>query len=80
MQAHVYLKVRSGVIHSSRVSISSEEHSANAEKRKFERVLKDKSLHDIDSFNDVLDQVEHGASMEVSSIASWLNTMFGKAS
>lgn len=80
MQARVYLKIRSGVIDSSRISISSDEDSANAEIEKFEQVLKDKSIHEIDDFNDVLNRVEHGASVEVSSISRWLNIMFGKPS
>ena len=74
----MYLKIRSGAIDSTAISISSDEDSANAEREKFDRVLKDKNIHDIDDFNNVLSQVEHGALMEVSSISKWLNTMFGK--
>lgn len=80
MQARVYLQVRAGAIDSSRVSISSDENFAEAEREKFDQVLKDKNIHDIDDFNDVLNQVEHGVSTEVSSISRWLNTMFGKSS
>lgn len=80
MQARVYLKVRSGVIHSSRISISSDVDSANAESEKFEQVLKGKSIHDIDNFDDVLNGVAPSASVEVSSISRWLNAMFGKPS
>lgn len=80
MQARVYLKIRSGVIDSSRISISSDEESAKAEREKFDQVLRDRSIHDIDNFNNVLDRVEHGASTAVSSISRWLNTMFGKSS
>ena len=76
----MYLKIRSGVISSSRISISSHEDSANAEREKFDEALKDKSIHDIDNFNDVLNGVEHGASTEASNISRWLNTMFGKPS
>ena len=74
----MYLKIRSGVIDSSRISISSDEESANAERERFDQVLKDKIVHDIDDFNDTLNQVEHSASTEVLSISRWLNTMFGK--
>ena len=80
MQARVYLKIRAGAIDSSAISISSDEDSANAETEKFDRVLKDKNIHDIDDFNNVLTQVEHGALTEVLSISRWLNTMFGKTS
>ena len=80
MQARVYIKVRSGVIQSSRISISSDVDSANAEIEKFEQVLKEKSIHDIDNFDDVLNGVAHGASVDVWSISRWLNTMFGKPS
>lgn len=74
----MYLKIRSGAIDSTAISISSDDDSANAEREKFDRVLKGKNIHDIDGFNNVLSQVEHGALMEVSSISKWLNTMFGK--
>ena len=80
MQASVYLKIRAGAVDSSRISISSDEDSANTEKEKFDRVLKDKKIHDIEDFNNVLNQVEHGASTEVSNISRWINTMFGKTS
>ncbi|CAD6591427.1 MAG: Biotin/lipoate A/B protein ligase [Alectoria sarmentosa] len=78
--ARVYLKIKSGVIDSSRISVSSDEDSANAEIEMFNQVLKGKSIHDIDDFNDVLNRVELGASTEVSSVSRWLNTMFGKPS
>lgn len=80
MQARVYLKIRSGVIDSTRISISPDEDSANAEREKFDQVLKDKSIHEIDNFDHVLNRVEHDASKEVSSISRWLNTIFGKPS
>lgn len=76
----MYLKIRSGVVESSKISISSDEDSANTERKKFDHVLKDKSIHDIDDFNDVLNRVEHGVLTEVSSISRWLNIMFGKSS
>ena len=76
----MYLKIKSGVIDSSRISVSSDEDSANAEIEMFNQVLKGKSIHDIDDFNDVLNRVELGASTEVSSVSRWLNTMFGKPS
>ncbi|KAF6231158.1 hypothetical protein HO173_010658 [Letharia columbiana] len=78
--ARVYLKIRSGVVESSKISISSDEDSANTERKKFDHVLKDKNIHDIGDFNDVLNRVEHGVSTEVSSISRWLNIMFGKSS
>lgn len=76
----MYLKIRSGVVESSKISISSDEDSANTERKKFDHVLKDKNIHDIGDFNDVLNRVEHGVSTEVSSISRWLNIMFGKSS
>lgn len=76
----MYLKIRSGVIGSSRISVSSDEDSANAEIEMFDQVLKEKSIHDVDDFNDVLNRVELGVSTEVSSVSRWLNTMFGKPS
>ena len=80
MQSRVYLKIRGGAIESSGISLSSEEDQANAEREKFDQVLRDKNIHDIDDFNNLLNQVGHGALTEVSSISRWLNTMFGKTS
>lgn len=76
----MYLKIRSGAIDSSRISISSDGDSANAEKEMFDQVLKAKNIHDIDDFNNVLSPVQHGATTEVSNISKWLNTMLGKRS
>ena len=73
----MYLKVRGGAITSSRVSLSSDEDSANTEREKFGAVLKDKKIHDIEDFNTVLNQVEHGSLKEVSIISAWLNYIFG---
>ena len=74
----MYLKVRGGAIDSSRISLSSDEDSANAEREKFGQILKDKNIHDIDNFNNVLKQVEHVSLREVSIISTWLNYVFGK--
>ena len=78
MQARVYLKVRSAVIDSSRISISSDEDCANAEREMFDLVLKGKTISELESFDDVLNQIQHDTLIEVSSISRWLNTMFGK--
>ena len=78
MQARVYLKVRSAVIDSSRISISSDENCAEAEREMFDLVLKGKTIFELENFNDVLHQIEHDTLIEVSSISRWLNTMFGK--
>ena len=78
MQARVYLKVRSAVIDSSRISISSDENRAKAESEMFDLILKGKTIFELENFNAVLNQIEHNTVVEVSSISSWLNTMFGK--
>ena len=78
MQARVYLKVKGGAIDSSRISLSSDEDFANAERKRFGQFLKDKNIHDIDDFDNMLQQVEHIPSKEVSIISTWLNYMFGK--
>ena len=77
-QARVYLKIRGGAIDTSRISLSSDEDSANAESERFGQVLKDKNIHDIDDFNTVLKQVELDSLEEVSIISTWLNYIFGK--
>ena len=74
----MYLKVKGGAIDSSRISLSSDEDSAKAEREKFGQILKDKNIHDIDDFNNVLQQVEQVSLKEVSIISTWLNNMFGK--
>ena len=74
----MYLKIRGGVIDSTRISLRSDKFAANAERKRFDQVLKGKSIHEINDFNDVLNQTELNASTDVSSISRWLNTMFGK--
>ena len=74
----MYLKIRGGAIDSSRISLSSDEDSANAESEKFGQLLKDKNIHDIDDFNNVLKHVELESLKEVSIISAWLNRIFGK--
>ena len=74
----MYLKVRGGAIDSSRISLSSDEDSANAEREKFGQILKDRNIHDIDNFINVLKQVEQVSLKEVSIISTWLNYVFGK--
>ncbi len=76
----MYLKVKAGAVDATRISISSDDDSASAEREIFDHVLKDKNIHDIDDFNSVLNQADHDAPKEVSSISRWLNTMFGKPS
>ena len=76
----MYLRIRSGVIDYSRVSMSSNEDAANAERENFDQVLKGRPIHDIDDFNNMISLVEHGSSTSISGISKWLNIMFGKPS
>lgn len=76
----MYLKVRSGVVTESNISITSHAKTASAEARKFDQVLKDKSIQDIKDFNIVLgEQADHVSSSDISGISRWLNTVFGKS-
>ena len=74
----MYLKVKSGIITSSKISVSSDEEAARVEAENFDQVLRDKSIQDITDFKDILETANHDGSAEVSSISRWLNTMFGK--
>ena len=78
MQTRVYLQVRSAVIDYSRISISSDEDCAEAEREMFDLVLKGKTIFELENFVDVLDPIQHHTLIEISSISRWLNTMFGK--
>ncbi len=72
-QARVYLKVKSGLIISSTISLSSDSHIANKEIERFNLALKDRSIADI------LTEANAGPSIEIHGISRWLNEMFGKA-
>lgn len=77
-KARVYLKAKSGTIISTRISISDDEEIAQAEADKFDRVLKDRNIHDIADFRPILEEGNERPSPDVGSIATWLNTMLGK--
>ena len=77
-KARVYLKAKSGTIISTRISISDDDDAAQAEANKFDKVLKDRNIHEIGDFKPILEEGNGGPSSEVSSIANWLNTMLGK--
>ncbi|MCJ1271009.1 Biotin/lipoate A/B protein ligase [Lobaria immixta] len=77
--ARVCLKVRSGMIASSKISISLNRGLAQAEAEKFGLVLKERSVQEIEMFGDVLKEAnirERGG--EIAAISSWLDRIFGK--
>ncbi|KAL8719625.1 MAG: hypothetical protein Q9225_003399 [Loekoesia sp. 1 TL-2023] len=81
LQARVYLKIKSGVIISSKISISEPTALASSEEREFDRVLNGKRVIDIDSFSDLLGKVSlPGLQDDIRRISAWLDLMLGKAS
>ena len=74
----MYLKIKAGAVDTSRISISSDEDFANAESKEFDQLLKNESIHEIDNFNNLLNQVKLDDMRHVAGISRWLNTVFGK--
>lgn len=78
-QARVYLKVRSGIITSSNISISSNQDVAQEEAERVGRFLKERNIQEIRSFGNFLNkaacQEKEG---EIAAISSWLDSIFGK--
>ncbi|KAL6714835.1 hypothetical protein ACLMJK_007095 [Lecanora helva] len=78
VSARVYLKVKSGQIVESNVSISPNQDDALDEARMFSDALKGKFIRDFVDFNQILNQADHDMQSEVYNISKWLNDMFGK--
>lgn len=77
-QARVYLKVRSGIITSSKISISSNQDVAQEEAERVGRILKDRNIQEIGSFRDFLNKAacqEKGG--KTVAVSSWLDRIFG---
>ena len=79
-QARMYLKVRSGTIASSHISISPNQEIAHTEAEAFAQALKGKHIQDFGDFEGVLPRVRHETPNTVLRIAQWLNSMLGKGS
>ncbi|KAL9123928.1 MAG: hypothetical protein Q9217_006691 [Psora testacea] len=76
--ARVYLKARGGAFTETRISISRDEGVSHLEIDKFDTLLKDRNVHEIDDFEGLFATTGWKSSLEVSRIGQWLNTMFGK--
>jgi len=77
-QARVYLKIKSGHIISSTISLSSDSLIPKREIERFDSALKDRSIEDIRDIGDILSGANAGPSIEIHGISRWLNEMFGK--
>lgn len=76
----MYLKVRSGIVTESKVSIPSNRNTAGVESKIFDQVLKDRHIQDIKDFNISLGgEANNALSSDISSISRWLNAVFGKS-
>ena len=78
LKARAYLKVKSGVIISSEISISTDQDVTHSEADILGKLIKDKTIQEIDDFETTLGQVSHRGSSEVTAVSRWLNTMLGK--
>ncbi|MCJ1258889.1 Biotin/lipoate A/B protein ligase [Lignoscripta atroalba] len=77
--ARAYVKARSGIITSTQLSFSANQATASTEARKFDDLLKGRSIHQIADFHELLQQVDGFDHLEgSSSFSAWLNAMFGK--
>ena len=74
----MYLKVKSGIILSTNISISANDGAASEEVKAIDYLLTNKNICEIDDFEKVLGSVSVGTSAEVTGVATWLNQMFGK--
>lgn len=71
--------VKSGIITSSRITFSPSDEIASAQAAKFDQVLKDKRIHEIQRFVEILRQADlPDSSREISAISNWLDDIFGK--
>ncbi|KAI9801406.1 MAG: hypothetical protein M1825_003385 [Sarcosagium campestre] len=75
----VFLVVRSGKVVSSKVSVSDDDRDANTEAVDIKAALQDRSLHDVDDFESLLQGLPcFEGSDSVVALARFLNQTFGK--
>ena len=74
----MYLKVKSGVIISSEISVSSNQDTAKREAERLDHVLNGRSIQDVDDFAVIMDEANQDGSMNLSGISKWVNDIFGK--
>lgn len=80
-QARVYLKIKSGVITSSKISTSPHANIASSERAAFDHILKDQKLIHIDHFRDLLRKASlTGLKEDSRRVSAWLDLKLGKAS
>lgn len=76
----MYLKVRSGVVTESNVSMSSDTDAAHVEVERLNKALMSQSIQDIKDYSLVLtQQVGHVSKSCIAGISPWLNAVFGKS-
>ena len=79
IQARVFIKARSGIITSIKISISSDPRIALEEEQNVRKMLENRRIHEVPSFRDILSEstnrrIRDGASV----VVAWLDKMFGK--
>lgn len=74
----MYVKVRSGIITSSKISLSSNKEDALAEREKFDLVLKGQKVGEIRNFEQVLKVDYYEKASKIKAMLNWLDMMFGK--
>ena len=74
------IKVKSGVISSSHISISPDSDTAEREAEAFDQILKDKDIHKIDDFRKILASVAPQSDTDSVGVGTWLNHVFGISS
>ena len=80
MQARINIRARSGVIGHTRISLSADPDVARREMARFDKTLIGLNIHEIQDFHSLFQHVQEVNSKSgVSSVATWLNDMFGKA-
>ncbi len=72
--------VKSGIITSSRITLSSSNDIALAQVENLNKCLEGKSVQDIQRFEEILGIANHlRKTKELSAMSNWLDFMFGKA-
>lgn len=75
----MYLKIKSGVIISSKISTSKHVDIASSERVEFDSVLKEKRVMDIDTFRDLMEKASlPGLQDDARRVSGWLDLMLGK--
>ncbi|KAI2252255.1 hypothetical protein LOZ10_006405, partial [Ophidiomyces ophidiicola] len=81
-QTHVFLRLKSGKIVESHISMSADPEAAQAQSYRVHEILRDRALHEISDWAPILTRVADAfdCAQDAFNLAGWLNSKLGRRS